>query len=81
MVIDGRRLFVTQIPINYTPTTDQVKKAEDLLEDITTRKNLNVLYDLSLVADNIEVLCQIDDSQNPISMLPLDDEEYLNFIN
>ena len=81
MVIDGRRLFVTQIPINYTPTTDQVKKAEDLLEDITTRKNLNVLYDLSLVANNIEVLCQIDDSQNPISTLPLDDEEYLNFIN
>ena len=36
---------------------------------------------LSLVADNIEVLRQIDDSQSPISTPPLDDKEYLNLIN
>jgi hypothetical protein len=34
MVTDGRRLFVTKIPINYTPTVDQVKKVENLLEDM-----------------------------------------------
>ncbi len=38
-------------------------------------------YDLSLVADDIEVLRQIDDSQNPIFTPSLDDEEYLNLIN
>jgi hypothetical protein len=52
-----------------------------LLQDITTRKNLDVPYDLSLVADDIEVLRQIDDSQNPIFTPSLDDEEYLNLIN
>ena len=47
---------------------------------MTSKKNLDVPYNLSLVADNIEVLRQIDDSQNPVSP-PLDDEEYLNLIN
>jgi hypothetical protein len=31
MVTNGRRLFVSQIPINYTLTIDQVKKTKDLL--------------------------------------------------
>ena len=77
MITNGRRLFDTQIPINYMLTSDHIKKVEDM----ATRKNLDVSYNLSLVVDNIEVLCQINDSQSLISMYPLDDEDYLNLIN
>ena len=31
MVTNDRRLFITQILINYTLTIDRVKKAKDLL--------------------------------------------------
>ncbi len=46
-----------------------------------TRKNLDVSYDLSLVINNIEVLHQIEKSQNLIFTSLLDDEEYLNLTN
>ena len=32
MVIDGKRLFVTLLPIIYTPTANQNRNSEDLLE-------------------------------------------------
>ena len=32
MVIDGKRLFVTLLPISYTPTANQNRNSEDLLE-------------------------------------------------
>ena len=38
------------------PTKNQVKKVEDLLEDITTRKTLDVSYGLFLLAKDIEGL-------------------------
>ena len=59
---------VTLVPINYTPTIDQVKKSKDLLEDMTIRKYLDVLYDFSLLADDI-------------SLPSLHKKEYHNLIN
>ena len=35
--------------MNYMPIVDQIRKAKGFLEDMATRKNLNELYDLSLL--------------------------------
>ncbi len=40
-----------------------------------------MLYDLSLLPDDIEALHHIQDSQSHISLPLLDGEEYLNLIN
>lgn len=34
MYIPNKKLFVTQFSINYTLSVDQIRKTEDLLEDI-----------------------------------------------
>ena len=50
---------------NLIITYDDVKvlySSNLLVEDMTSRKNIDVPYDLSLVTDDIEVLRQIDDS-------------------
>ena len=50
---------------NLIITYDDVKvlySSNLLVEDMTSRKNIDVPYDLSLVTDDIEVLHQIDDS-------------------
>lgn len=54
-------LFLYNLIITY----DDVKvlySSNLLVEDMTSRKNIDVPYDLSLVTDDIEVLRQIDDS-------------------
>lgn len=48
---------------------------------VTKRRSLNVLYELSLLIDDTEVLRHIDDSKSPISSLSIDDTEYHKLIN
>ena len=59
---------VTVVPLNYTPTIDQVEKSKDLLENMAIRKYLDVLYDFFLLAGDI-------------SLPSLHKEEYHNLIN
>lgn len=54
-------LFLYNLIITY----DDVKvlySSNLLVEDMTSRKNIDVPYDLSVVTDDIEILRQIDDS-------------------
>jgi hypothetical protein len=48
--------FVIEVPIDYTRSANQIKKVEDLLENIVTRKNLDLPYNLKLLASDIEAL-------------------------
>ena len=45
-------VWVTLVPINYTPTIDEVKKSKDLLEDMTIRKYLVVLH---IKSENLKI--------------------------
>lgn len=57
---------------NLIITYDDVKvlySSNLLVEDMTSRKNIDVPYDLSVVTDDIEILRLIDDSQSPVSRL------------
>lgn len=44
-----------------------MEKSENFLENMVTRKNFNLPYDVELLADDIEHLCLLDDSQSLIS--------------
>jgi hypothetical protein len=48
--------FVIEVPIDYTRSANQIKKVEELLENIVTRKNLDLPYNLKLLASDIEAL-------------------------
>jgi hypothetical protein len=58
MVIDDKRLFVTEVSIDYIQSSYQIEQALKLLENREIRKkekkNLNLPYDPELVADDIE---------------------------
>lgn len=48
MITNGKRLFVTLLSIYYTPITTESKKKKktiDLLEEMGTRKNLDMSYE------------------------------------
>lgn len=67
--------------IDYAQSSDQIEQpAEKLLENMITRKNLDLSYDLELAHD-IKYLRLLNNSQSPISLLSLDDENYNNIIN
>ena len=59
----------------YLSTTRQLrmsqkkKKPKDLLEEMATRKKLDMPYELSLQANDIKVLHQINDSESSVSLL------------
>ena len=60
----------------YLSTTCQLwmsqkkkKKPKDLLEEMATRKKLDMPYELSLQANDIKVLHQINDSESSVSLL------------
>lgn len=67
----GRRFFffLLKILINYMTTIDQIKKAKNLLENMTKGKNLDPSYDLSLLTNDIR---QIDNSKNHIFLPSLE---------
>ena len=48
--------FVIEVPIDYTRSGNQIKKVEDLLENIVTWKNVDLPYNLKLLARDIEAL-------------------------
>jgi hypothetical protein len=48
---------------------------------MATRKNIDLLYELKLLADDVEHLRLLDNNQSFISSPSLDDEEYSNLIN
>jgi hypothetical protein len=52
MITYGKRQFVIEVSINYTHRTYQIKKTKDLLEDMITRKNLDLSYELELLVDD-----------------------------
>jgi hypothetical protein len=58
-----------------------MEKSENFLENMVTRKNFNLPYDVELLADDIEHLCLLDDSQSFISSSFLEDRDYNNLIN
>ena len=39
-MIKNDKRFVTQMPVNYAPTTNQIRMVKDLLEHMTKRKTL-----------------------------------------
>ena len=45
------------------------KKPKDLLEEMATRKKLDMPYELSLQANDIKMLHQINDSESFVSLL------------
>ena len=59
----------------YLSTTRQLRmsqkkiKPKDLLEEMATRKKLDMPYELSLQANDIKVLHQINDSESSVSLL------------
>ncbi len=61
--------FLLEILINYMTTIDQIKKAKNLLENMTKGKNLDPSYDLSLLTNDIR---QIDNSKNHIFLPSLE---------
>ena len=81
MTTNGRRLFFTEVPIDYPRNQKQIEQAEKLLENMATRKNLDLPYGLELLAYDIEHLHLLDDSQSFISSPCLDEEKYANLIN
>jgi ABC-type lipoprotein export system ATPase subunit len=60
---------------------DQIEQAEKLVENMEIRKNLDLPYNLELLANDIKHLCLLDDSQSPIFSPSLDNKEYNNLIN
>ena len=71
MITNGKRIFVTLLSIYDTPITNESKKKKpkDLLEEMATRKKLDMPYELSLQANDIKVLHQINDSESSVSLL------------
>ena len=71
MITNGKRIFVTLLSIYNTPITNESKKKKpkDLLEEMATRKKLDMPYELSLQANDIKVLHQINDSESSVSLL------------
>ena len=72
MITNGKRIFVTLLSIYDTPITNESKKkkkTKDLLEEMATRKKLDMPYELSLQANDIKVLHQINDSESSVSLL------------
>ena len=59
----------------YLSTTRQLRmsqkkiKPKDLLEEMATRKKLDMPYELSLQANDIKMLHQINDSESSVSLL------------
>ena len=59
----------------YLSTTRQLRmsqkkiKPKDFLEEMATRKKLDMPYELSLQANDIKVLHQINDSESSVSLL------------
>jgi hypothetical protein len=79
--MDGKRLFVMAISINYTLCAYRIRKAGDLLKDMATRKNLDSPNDLPFLADGIKTLHHIEDNQGLISLHLIENEKYRNLIN
>ena len=73
MITNGKRIFVTLLSIYDTLITNESKKKKkkpkDLLEEMATRKKLDMPYELSLQANDIKVLHQINDSESSVSLL------------
>ena len=71
MITNGKRIFVTLLSIYNTPITNESKKKKpkDLLEEMATRKKLDMPNELSLQANDIKVLHQINDSESSVSLL------------
>ncbi|KAH7866271.1 hypothetical protein Vadar_017943 [Vaccinium darrowii] len=84
MVTDGRRIFVTNFPISYERTEEQIQEVEALLNNIKKRQNLDLPMELTIQADSIEEDRNMQFSQDPnspVSSEHYDGVEYLNLIN
>ncbi|KAH7853537.1 hypothetical protein Vadar_003717 [Vaccinium darrowii] len=84
MVTDGRRIFVTNFPISYERSEEQIQEVEALLNDIKKRVNLDLPMELTIQADSIEEDRNMQFSQDPNSPLSSEDYdgvEYQNLIN
>ncbi|KAH7853747.1 hypothetical protein Vadar_006177 [Vaccinium darrowii] len=84
MVTDGRRIFVTNFPISYKRSEEQIQEVEALLNNIKKRQNLDLPMELTIQADSIEEDRNMQFSQDPNS--PVSSEHYdgvedLNLIN
>ena len=71
-MIKNDKRFVAQMPINYAPTTNQIRMVKDLLEHMTKRKTLmsHTTYFISKWHRGPMSYYDINDNQSPI-FLPL----------
>lgn len=76
MVTNGKRLFVTELPINYDGSEEQTKESEKILENLSKINNLGVPYELSFYAKDME-----SSYQNAQSSLSVAEEKLHNIIN
>lgn len=81
MVTNGERLFVIEVPIDFFRSPEQIEQVEKLLKNMITIKNLNLPYELELLANDIAYLLLLVESQSLISSPSLCEEEYKNIIN
>ena len=54
MVTDGRRLFVTDLPINYTTSLEQRAAVRTFLDNLRNKNNLDVPYEQLSHAEKYE---------------------------
>jgi len=74
MLTDGRRIFVTHYPISYERTEEQIQEVETLLNNLKKRENIDLPLELTIQANSLEEVRNMQFSQDPDS--PVSFEHY-----